>query len=104
LPTFQRYLLPPSSYLMMEAASTSEKSVNFYQTTRRNITEDSQLLNMTKLMMHYTRKGTSFVQTVSDDECQVSGRIRFSCECKAHLQKHGSGSWPVSVSVARSVN
>jgi hypothetical protein len=26
---------------MMEAASTSETSVNFYQTTRRNIPEDS---------------------------------------------------------------
>jgi hypothetical protein len=29
--------------LMMEAASTSETSVNFYQTTRRNIPEDSHL-------------------------------------------------------------
>jgi hypothetical protein len=29
--------------LMMEAASTSEMSVNFCQTTRRNITEDSHL-------------------------------------------------------------
>jgi hypothetical protein len=28
--------------LMMEAASTSETSVNFYQTTRLNIPEDSQ--------------------------------------------------------------
>jgi hypothetical protein len=28
--------------LMMEAAGTSETSVNFYQTTRRNIPEDSQ--------------------------------------------------------------
>jgi hypothetical protein len=27
--------------LIMEAASTSETSVNFYQTTRRNITEQS---------------------------------------------------------------
>jgi hypothetical protein len=26
---------------MMEAANTSETSVNFYQTTRRNIPEDS---------------------------------------------------------------
>jgi hypothetical protein len=31
------------SYLMMEAASTSETSVNFYQTTRRNNPEDSHL-------------------------------------------------------------
>jgi hypothetical protein len=29
--------------LMMEAASTSETSVNFYQTTRRNTPEDSHL-------------------------------------------------------------
>jgi hypothetical protein len=29
--------------LMMEAASTSETSVNFYQTARRNIPEDSHL-------------------------------------------------------------
>jgi hypothetical protein len=27
--------------LMMEAANTSEMSVNFYQTTRRNIPEDA---------------------------------------------------------------
>jgi hypothetical protein len=38
-------LLPPSSLiaLMKEAASTSETSVNFYQ-TRRNIPEESHLL------------------------------------------------------------
>jgi hypothetical protein len=30
--------------LMMEAASTSETSVNFYQTTRRSNPEDSHLL------------------------------------------------------------
>jgi hypothetical protein len=29
--------------LMMEAANTSETSVNFYQTTRHNIPEDSHL-------------------------------------------------------------
>jgi hypothetical protein len=29
--------------LMMQAVSTSETSVNFYQTTRRNIPEDSHL-------------------------------------------------------------
>jgi hypothetical protein len=29
--------------LMMEAASTSETSVNFYHTTRSNIPEDSHL-------------------------------------------------------------
>jgi hypothetical protein len=31
--------------LMMEAQSTSETSVNFYQTTRRNNPEDSHLRN-----------------------------------------------------------
>jgi hypothetical protein len=31
---------------MMEAASTSEISVNFYQTTRRNIPEDSRRKNL----------------------------------------------------------
>jgi hypothetical protein len=30
--------------LMMETVSTSETSVNFYQTTRRSISEDSHLL------------------------------------------------------------
>jgi hypothetical protein len=29
--------------LMMKAASTSQTTVNFYQTTRRNIKEDSHL-------------------------------------------------------------
>jgi hypothetical protein len=41
LPTFQKCLLPPSA--MLEAANTSETSVNFYQTIRRNISEDSHL-------------------------------------------------------------
>jgi hypothetical protein len=31
------------SFLMIEAASTSETSVNFYKTTRRNNPEDSHL-------------------------------------------------------------
>jgi hypothetical protein len=30
--------------LMIEAAGTTEMSVNFYQTTRRNLTEDSRHL------------------------------------------------------------
>jgi hypothetical protein len=41
---FQRFLLPPSSLvLMMEAESTSETSINFYQTTWHNNPEDSLL-------------------------------------------------------------
>jgi hypothetical protein len=43
--------------LMMEAASTSETSVNFYQTTRRNNPEDSHLYTRRrenlKSHMHY---------------------------------------------------
>jgi hypothetical protein len=34
--------------LMMEAASTSETSVNFYQTTRRNIPEDTHLHTLSR--------------------------------------------------------
>jgi hypothetical protein len=41
--TFQRSLLPPLIALMMEAASISETSASFYQTTRRNDPEDSHL-------------------------------------------------------------
>jgi hypothetical protein len=38
--------MPPSSgTLVMEAVSTSETSVTFYETTRRNIPEDSHLTN-----------------------------------------------------------
>jgi hypothetical protein len=44
----RQLLLPPSSgrcsdALMMEAVSTFEMSFNIYQTTRRNIPEDSHL-------------------------------------------------------------
>jgi hypothetical protein len=41
--------------LMMEAASTSETSVNFYQTTRRNNPKDSHLhtLRREKLNTHF---------------------------------------------------
>jgi hypothetical protein len=35
--------------LMMEAASTFEKSANFYQTTRRNNPEDSHIYRITLL-------------------------------------------------------
>jgi hypothetical protein len=39
----QFILLGGTIVLMMEAVSTYETSVNFYQTTRRNIPEDSHL-------------------------------------------------------------
>jgi hypothetical protein len=50
--------------LMMEAASTSETSVNFYQTTRRNNLEDSHLLSLWPVLisrqgMEWLRKTTS---------------------------------------------
>jgi hypothetical protein len=46
LRTFQNCLLLPSLIaLMMEAISTSETSINFYETTRRNIPEDGHLQN-----------------------------------------------------------
>jgi hypothetical protein len=38
---------------MMEAASTSEKSVNFYHTTRRNNPEDSHLKLFISLYLNY---------------------------------------------------
>jgi hypothetical protein len=37
------WIVAPIIALMMEAANTSETSVNFYQTTRRNNPEDSHL-------------------------------------------------------------
>jgi hypothetical protein len=38
--------------LMMEAESTSETSVNFYQTTRHNNPEDNHLQECMKLYLH----------------------------------------------------
>jgi hypothetical protein len=50
LPTFERCLLPPSSgwCVMMDVASTSDTSVNFYQTTRRNNAYDSHIHNRSR--------------------------------------------------------
>jgi hypothetical protein len=52
--------------LMMEAATTSETSVNFYQTTRRNNTEDCHL--------HTRRRENlkSRMETVCSSETSVS--------------------------------
>jgi hypothetical protein len=52
---------------MMEAVSTPETSVNFYQTTRRNITEDSHLQQAFKLNNY--RK---FMDQIRPDIKQVS--------------------------------
>jgi hypothetical protein len=40
---FSQHIFSKSITLMMEAASTSETSVKFHQTTRRNNPEDSHL-------------------------------------------------------------
>jgi hypothetical protein len=41
--------------LMMEAVSTSETSVNFYQTARRNSPEDSYVLNLIAVKLSSSR-------------------------------------------------
>jgi hypothetical protein len=48
---------------MMEAASTSEASVNFYQTTRRNIPKDSNL--------HTRRREISFREVACEGVLHV---------------------------------
>jgi hypothetical protein len=48
--------------LMMEAASTSKKSVNFYQTTRRNNQEDSHLHTTERYDTHEARTATGHSQ------------------------------------------
>jgi hypothetical protein len=44
--------------LMMDAANTSETSVNFYQTTRHNNPKDSQLLTNFAFDVCTSRKNT----------------------------------------------
>jgi hypothetical protein len=56
-PTFQRYALPPSSLiaLIMEAACTSETSLDIQLRTRQYIPEDYELQNVIsrlKLKLH----------------------------------------------------
>jgi hypothetical protein len=50
------WVVAPCISLMMEAASTSETSVNFYQTTWRNNPEDSQLRRLRALENRMLRK------------------------------------------------
>jgi hypothetical protein len=40
---------------MVEALSTSETSVNFYETTRRNIPEDGHIRRRENLKSHYVQ-------------------------------------------------
>jgi hypothetical protein len=57
------YRLHYQGAVMMEAASTSETSVNFYQTTRRNIPEDSHLhaRRREKLKSHIELHGSGHI-------------------------------------------
>jgi hypothetical protein len=50
--------------LMMEAVSTSETSVNFYQTAWRNIPEDSHLHNRRRDNLKFQQK--SYETTMGD--------------------------------------
>jgi hypothetical protein len=47
--------------MMMEAASTSETSVNFYQTTRRNNSEDSYLHTLRRETLKSHSKASKFL-------------------------------------------
>jgi hypothetical protein len=49
--------------LMMEAASTSETSVNFYQTTRRNNPEDSHFHTRRRENLKSHKSKTDFRNT-----------------------------------------
>jgi hypothetical protein len=57
---------------MMEAVNTSEKSVNFYQTTRHNILEDSPLHHLNLFLILF------FVPSVTHFVCFLLGFIIFS--------------------------
>jgi hypothetical protein len=68
MPTSQRRLLPSSSAQSLWQKSTSETSVNFYQTTRRNNPEDSHLyachrenLNSQLLQLDFLTKANIFL-------------------------------------------
>jgi hypothetical protein len=51
-----RFQVLTAASMKMEAASTSETSVNFYQTARRNIPEDSHLQPLYKYEFHLKDK------------------------------------------------
>jgi hypothetical protein len=59
------FIIKAIIFLMMEAASTSETSVNFYQTTRRNNPEDSHLHNFRRENLKYHLSFSSFSFTFS---------------------------------------
>jgi hypothetical protein len=66
--------------LMMEAANTSETSVNFYQTTRRNNSEDSHLQlyrSVTYSNFFADERITTSENPVSKLTCVMT--VRFTC-------------------------
>jgi hypothetical protein len=56
--------------LMMEAANTSETSVNFYQTTRRNIPEDSHLYSHSLFFQLRGRVSYPYVYFIFVETCK----------------------------------
>jgi hypothetical protein len=62
---FQRSLLPLIRALMMEAATTSEMLVNFYQTTWHYNPEDSHLRTLLMKIITNNLVGVSFSNKVT---------------------------------------
>jgi hypothetical protein len=84
----------------MEAVSTSETSVNFYQTTRRNIPEDSHLRGNES---SGSINGGDFLDQLSDYQLSTRillRRVRFTLFPKVSLVQCGSLDIPtVSVKI-----
>jgi hypothetical protein len=71
--------LPTFIALMLEAASTSETSVNFYQTTRRYNPEDSNLHTRRRehLKYYFVYKFFKYVdETVSNALLEIQREVR----------------------------
>jgi hypothetical protein len=66
---------------MMEAANTSETSVNFYQTTRRNSPEDSHLRTRHRENLKYSE--------ISDRKTMMTRQLFEQCNpcCVSHNRK-----------------
>jgi hypothetical protein len=80
--------------LMMEAASTSEMSVNFYQTTWHNISEDSHL----HLIIYVLCLGHQLVETNLFVRCHFSLWLMFWKMCGVNnVQKIAPGFKPLQL-------
>jgi hypothetical protein len=73
-------LLRRAIALMMDATSTSETSVNYYQTTRRNNPEDSHLLTRRRENLKCHRDNVCFLE----DRSPI---------CKHYLDEHSPSKW-----------